>query len=272
MNRRGFCLSVLCGSLLTGCRQLLTNVSRPFRPPPPGPPSFSYYHLTGWTWESVQRVVVLPFLNETAFSRVDEEVQQNLMGELQRLGRFEVVSAPADDRATLSASVRRGGRFDEAILLDIARCSSADVVVHGIVSQYALHPRPRLGLVLQAVAPELGKVVASVDGLWDTTDATLAERCRAFYRQRPRPVPAFIRNNFVVHDSVFTQELALDSPMLFQRWVCWEAAIILLGYRVPGVAYGVQNKPLSTGIPLLPDDTARPIHTPAVWVERPYRE
>jgi hypothetical protein len=206
-------------------------------------------------------------LNETTFSRVAEEVQQNLMGELQRLGRFEVVSAPADDRATLAASVRRGGRFDEAVLLDIARLSSADVLVHGIVSQYALHPRPRLGLVLQAVAPHLGKVVASVDGLWDTTDATLAERCRAFYRQRPRPLPAFIRNNFVVHDSVYTEELALDSPTLFQRWVCWEAALVLLGYRVPGVAYGAQSKPLPAGIPLVPDDAARPLHAPAAGSE-----
>jgi hypothetical protein len=262
MNRRGFCLSVLGGSLLMGCQQLLPSVSRPFRPPPPGPPTFSYYHLPDWTWEPVRRIVVLPFLNETAFSRVADEVQQSLIGELQRVGRFEVIPAPADDRATLAASVRRGGRFDEAILLDIARLSSADVIVHGIVSQYALHPRPRLGLVLQAVAPQLGKVVASVDGLWDTTDATLAERCRAFYRQRPRPLPAFIRNNFIVHDSVYMEELALDSPTLFQRWVCWEAVLILMGYRVPGVIYGVESTPLPPiGLPV-PEDLGVPFQHP----------
>jgi hypothetical protein len=202
--------------------------------------------------------VILPFFNETETSRVAEQVQQGLLGELQRLGRFEVVPAPADDQAVLSACVRRGGRFDEAVLLHIARISCADVVVHGIVTHYQLHPRPRLGLVVQAVAPGEGKVVASVDGLWDTTDATVAERCRAFYRQRPRPLPPFIRNNVVPHDYVFTEDLALDSPALFQRWVCWEVARILLGYRVPGVVYGAESRTLPLGE--LPHD---PLGAPA---------
>ncbi|MCS7270145.1 MAG: hypothetical protein NZ703_03585 [Gemmataceae bacterium] len=244
MNRRGFCLWLLASPLLTGCnQQLFPNLPRPFRPPPPGPPNFSYYHLNGWDWQQVQRVVVLPFLNETQTTRVAEEVQQAMIAELQRLGRFEVIPAPPDDQAVLSACVRRGGRFDEAVLLHLARLSSADVIVHGIVSHYSLYPRPRLGLVLQAIAPQEGKVVASVDGLWDAMDATLAERCRAFYRQRPRPLPPFIRNHVIPHDYTFADELALDSPTLFQRWVCWEASRALLGYRVPGVAYGSDRQP-----------------------------
>lgn len=258
MDRRTFCLSLLGGSLLTGCQQtLFPNLPRPFRPPPPGPPTFSFYHLSGWDWSQVQRVVVLPFLNETATTRAADDVQQALLGELQRLGRFEVVPAPPDSRAILSACLRRGGRFDEAVLLDIARLSSADVVVHGVVTQYNLHPRPRLGLVVQAVAPLDGKVVASVDGLWDTTDATVAERCRAFYRQRPRPLPPFIRNNVVPHDYVYTEELALDSPTLFNRWVCWEVARILLGYRVPGVVYGADAQLMMPAAPL-PEEPSFP--------------
>jgi len=100
--------------------------------------------------------------------------------------------------------------------------------------------------------------------LWDTMDATLAERCRAFYRQRPRPLPAFIRNNFIVHDSIYLEELALDSPTLFQRWVCWEAAIILLGYRVPGVTYGTDSKPLPPMVPSFPEGEGMPHHDPAL--------
>ncbi|MCS6864651.1 MAG: hypothetical protein RMJ56_17625 [Gemmataceae bacterium] len=214
-------------------------------------PTFSRYQLENWDWSRVQRVLVLPFLNESEYTHAGDEAQAALAGELQRMGRFEVVSAASDDRAALAAQVHRGGRFDELAMLEIARQTKADVVVHGIVTHYSPYPRPRLGLIVQAVSPALGKVVASVDGLWDTTDTALADRCRTYYRQRPRPRPPWLRNNVIVNDDSFAEELALDSPALFQRWVCHEAALTLLGQAVPGVLMPEQNvlTPTTTGEP-----------------------
>ncbi|MDB5312205.1 MAG: hypothetical protein JWO38_6407 [Gemmataceae bacterium] len=201
----------------------------------PAPPTFSQYHLDGWDWGRVDRVLVLPFLNESAYTRAGRETQAALTSELQRLGQFEVVAGPPDDQALLARIVHRGGRFDEAVMLDIGRTARADVVVHGTITQYSPYPRPRLGLVLQAVGPREAKVVASVDGLWDTTDGAIAERCRTFYRQRPRQRPPWIRNHVIASDDSFAGELALDSPALFQRFVCHEAALALLGLPIPWV-------------------------------------
>ncbi len=236
MTRRMFWMVLVNSCAAVGCR-LWERLPRPFQPPV-SPPTFSYYLHPEWSWASVRRVLVLPFLNETEYTRVAEEVRTALAGELQRQGLFEVVLAPTDDSGRLSAAVHRGGRFDEAVLIDLALQSHADVIIHGIVTQYGLYPRPRIGLVLQAVAPQQAKVVAAVDGVWDTTDAGVAERCRTYYRQRPRPLPPFIRNHVIATDDVFAGEIALDSPALFQRWVCWEATWILLGRRIPRVAYG----------------------------------
>ncbi len=221
------------------------------------PPTFSRYQLADWDWRNVHRVLVLPFLNESEYTHAGEEVQAALAGELQRLGRFEVVSAPADDRAALAAQVHRGGRFDELAMLEIARQTKADVVVHGIVTHYSPYPRPRMGLIVQAVSPARGKVVASVDGMWDTTDTALADRCRTYYRQRPRPRPPWLRNNVIVNDDSFAEELALDSPALFQRWVCHEATLTLLGLPVAGVLMPDANFATATitgGLPASPSD------------------
>jgi hypothetical protein len=215
----------------TGC--FLLHKQKPGRL---APPTFSQYHLPGWEWERVDRVLVLPFLNESEYTRAGGEVRAAFTSELQRLGLFEVVAAPPDDRAVLAAQIHRGGRFDEAAMLHLAHATKADMVVHGIITQYSLYPRPRLGLVVQAVGPEEAKVVASVDGLWDTTDACVAERCRAFYRQRARKRLPFVRNNLVVEsDDGLAVDLALESPALFQRWVCHEAVLALLGFPVPNV-------------------------------------
>lgn len=206
-------------------------------PLPPGPPTFSQYHLDGFDWGGVDRVLVLPLLNESPHTRAGREVADALGSELQRLGRFEVVAAPPDDQGRLSGVVHRSGRFDEALLLEIGKTARADVVVQATVTQYSPYPRPRLGLVVQAVAPLRAKVAGSVDGLWDTTDQRIADRVRAYYRQRPKERPSWVvRNHVIASDDSFAEQLALESPALFQRFVCHEAVLALVGLPVPGVA------------------------------------
>lgn len=238
--------AVLALAALAGCE--LLDRHRDKHRPQPGPPTFSQYHLEGWQWERVGRVVVLPFRNETGYTRneagytrVGDEAREAFIAEMQKVGRFEVIPTAQDDRAYLAAVSRCGGRFDEALLYDIAKATSADVVVYGVVTTYSPYPRPRIGLVLQAVGPEEAKVVASVDGLWDTTDQAIAERIRLYYRQRAKETPPWVRNHKIASDDSFAGELALDSPNLFRRFVYREAVLSLLGYPVPGVVAGVDG-------------------------------
>jgi hypothetical protein len=196
--------------------------------PPPSPITYSQYHLAGWSWDSVARVVVLSPRNESDYTQAGQQFQDALASELQRLGRFEVVTAPFDDYTRLSSTAHQGGRFDEGVALEIARQTRADVLVYSTVTQYSPYPRPRLGVVVQAVSPVDGKVVGSVDGLWDTTDGGIAEQVRMFYRQRPKPLPTYVQNHAIVADDNFATELALDSPALFQRFVAHTVAGLLV--------------------------------------------
>ena len=221
-------------TLATGCGILPKGRFPKLRPQEP---TFSQFHQDGWAWPSVGRILVLPVLNESPHTRAGDELRAALTSELQRQGRWEVISAAPDDRAVLAAQIHRNGRFDEAAMILLAQSTGADVIVHGTVTHYSPYPRPRMGLILQAVSPEEAKVIGSVDGLWDTTDAYVAERCRIYYRQSVHVRPAVLRNNriSIADDDTFAGELALDSPALFQRWVCHEAVLALQGKPVPGV-------------------------------------
>lgn len=205
----------------------------------PQEPTYSQYHLDGYAWPNASRILVLPFLNESPHTHAGDEVRAAFTAQLQREGRWEVISAAPDDRAVLAAQIHRNGRFDEAAMILLSQSTGADVIVHGIVTHYSPpgYGRPRLGLILQAVGPNEAKVVGSVDGLWDTTDAFVAERCRIYYRQSAHVRPAFLRNNRIplADDDTYAADIALDSPALFQRWVCHEAVLALQGKPVPGV-------------------------------------
>jgi hypothetical protein len=262
MKRVGAVVAAL--ALVAGC--CLFEKGKLRREPKPQPPTFSQYHLEGWDWGSVDRVLVLPFLNESEITqpRVAEEIRAAFRSELQQMGRFEVIPAAPDDKATLAVQIHRGGRFDEEAMLALARTTSADVVVHGIITHYSPYPRPRLGIVLQAVSPEQAKVVASVDGVWDTTDNFVAERGNIYYRQRARPRLPVVRNNAIVGDDRFAEELWRDSPALFQRWVFHEATLALLGLPVPGISSGMNSQDTSVfGGCANPKQNCQPVSLPA---------
>jgi hypothetical protein len=233
-----------------GCRLIERLSGSPLlprnrEPPLPGPPTFSRYHQETWRWEDASRVLVLPPRNESAYTRAGEELHAALASELQRLGRFEVVAAPPDPDGTLSKLIHVSGRFDEGEMLDLAKVTRSDVIVFPTITQYSPYPRPRLGLILQAVSPADGKVIASVDGLWDTTDASIAEQVRTFYRQREKPLPPRVRNHEIATDDSFAGELALDSPALFQRYVCHLASRVLVGLPETGGVPMQTDRPIS---------------------------
>ena len=210
---------------LAGCQ---TGPPHRLVPPPGCEPVFSQYHLDQFHWGDVARVLVLPFATESASARAADEMGRALRAELQQLGRFEVIAAPPDDLARLSDQIHRGGRFNEAAMLELGRAFRADVVIHGTVTQYSPYPRPRVGITLQAVAPSEAKVIASVDGLWDANHLPIAKRAQNYYLQRKTELTPYHEANWIYPDDGHADELALLSPQLYQRWVCSELAAILV--------------------------------------------
>ena len=185
------------------------------------------YHAPGFAWPNVRRVVILPIYNESPYTRAGDELANALATELQEMGNFEVVAPKvgASD-VRLAAAIHRAGQFNEAIMLDIGRATEADVVIHGTVTQYSPYPRPRMGLVFQAVSPREGVVISSVDGLWDTTRHPVEIRAKLYYRQLPGKHP-WRADHVIAKDDGYADEMALESPRLFQRFVCHEAVGML---------------------------------------------
>jgi hypothetical protein len=210
----------------TGC----TGTSHSHRAvtPPGCDPVYSQYHHDAFRWSDVGRVLVLPIANESSYTKADEELARALRAELQQLGKFEVVAAPPDELARMSERIHRGGRFDEDQILQLGRAFNADVVIHATITQYSPYPRPRLGIVVQAVAPAEGKVIGSVDGLWDANHLPIAKRAQNYYTQRKHERGPYLDANWIWPDDGHADELTLLSPQLYQRWVCSEIAAILV--------------------------------------------
>jgi len=213
--------------VLAGCRTARPAADQPaiF---PSGGQVISQFHQPGFKWATVNRVLILPVHNQTTYPEAPAEVRRALAAELQKLGRFEVVSPDPDYPDTHARVVHVNGHFDEAEMIALAHEFNADIIVHVAMTQYEPYTRPRLGLVIQAVSPREAKVVASVDGLWDAALPEIAMRARAFYATpRPTKLQQYLHGPPTPTDGA-ADELALESPHLFQHFVCAEVAQALV--------------------------------------------
>jgi len=180
---------------------------------PPTPAPYQQFVAQNFDWSSVQRVVLMPLANQTAYPKVTEELQANLAAELQRAGRFDIVVATRDDPGARAQDIFRGGQFDELELLRVAREYQAQAVLFANVTQYHPYAPPRVGMSLLLVSPAEGVAIASADGLWDARETTTAIQAQTFYKR-----------SLNWPQSLMGADRILESPDVYQRFVCQQVA------------------------------------------------
>lgn len=176
------------------------------------------FRAPGFDWSVVRRILLVPLANESASPSASTELQEALAARLQYSGRFEVVQPSSNGHITCKETVRIHGRFDEADLLRLASEYQVDAVLFGTITQYHPYAPPRIGLSLRLISPADAAVIASIDGLWDTREKSVAEQARSYHAQM-----------HTGERSLMGGDLVLESPHVFQRFACHEAVKALIG-------------------------------------------
>ena len=174
-------------------------------------PRFSVYRAPDFAPTRVRRVIALPFQQETEDVAVGNQVRAALAAEIQAAGRFEVVPAPDRLTAALAAQARRTGRFDQVFVAELGRRFGADALMLGTVTAYRPYNKPLLGLKVQIVDTEHGRVLWAADGLWDTSLRHVVERVRSHYVKR-----------HPMWDQLDGWKITRLSPARFHRFVAYE--------------------------------------------------
>ena len=202
-------------------------------------------------WSAIQRVVLMPLANQTAYPKVAEEMQTNLAAELQRAGRFDIVVATKEDAVAKARDIFSQGQFDEVELLRVAREYQAQAVLFGQVTQYHPYNPPRVGLSLLMIHPAEGIAVATSDGLWDAREIGTANQAKQLYGK-----------SLSWPQSMIGVDRVLESPDVFQRFVSQQIAVSLMpsGLRMnqPGMnepqnfVMPVSNQSAQAPAPVIP--------------------
>ncbi len=182
----------------------------------PEPPKLTSYSTREFEWDEVQRIAVMPFANRSNIPAASEQVQQALVAELQKSGRFEVVQVREDSQNPKAEDVFASGKFDEEQLLHVKHRYQVQGVLFVQITHYSGYNPPQLGLSMLLVSPAEGVVISALDGLWDMRDTGVLGRARHYAGQ-----------NLAFPDSLFGDDRILDSPQTFQRFVAYEVAQVI---------------------------------------------
>lgn len=209
---RRTCLLIAVVGLCLGCGHRKMKMAAAI----PAPAPFQQFVAPNFDWSTVKRVVLLPMSNQTAFEHASIELQSNLAAELQRAGRFDVVMATQEDAKVHAHDIFTTGSFDEIELLRIARAYDAQAVLFGNVTHYHPYAPPRVGLQLVMISPAEGVAIASADGLWDARELATA-----------RQAQVYLQNRLSWRQGLLGMDRAMDSPDVYQRFVCEQIASTL---------------------------------------------
>jgi hypothetical protein len=174
-------------------------------------PRFSVYRAPDFAPSRVRRVIALPFQHETDCVAVGDQIRAALAAEIQAAGCFEVVPAPDRLTAVLATQARRTGRFDELFVAELGRQFGADALLLGTVTAYRPYNKPLIGLKVQIVGTEHGRVLWAADGLWDTSLRAVVTRARSYYVKR-----------HPMWDQLDGWKIMRLSPARFHRFVAYE--------------------------------------------------
>jgi hypothetical protein len=179
----------------------------------------SHFVERGRALFDIERVVFIPLANETAYPEAGDGLDAELVRAVQCRRLFRLEPAPPE---ALGAAA--GGKA--VTLRELAAIRSAvnsDAVLLGAVTHFRPPPHMQIGLYLRLLDLRQGRVLWTVDYLWDAASRDTQERIAVFYS-------CYMAES----GSPLQWQMATVSPKMFQKFVAWEVAQTLPGRPAPG--------------------------------------
>lgn len=167
------------------------------------------YPEDGYT--AVQRVLILPFSNETPDPVSMEVVEEAFARDLADRGCFELITLPRSEYPFLdSQELSRAGRFPLTVLIELGNLYHVDAVILGSLKIYNPYAPPAIGLKADLISVRTGAVLRTVNGLLDARDSNVHRDIVRYYEEQ------MSRGE----DSLFEWRLVTTSPSVYARYAC----------------------------------------------------
>jgi len=160
-----------------------------------------------------RRVAFVQLRDEAAHPTIARDMTEALFRALQERRLFHVEVVRRTDPACSLLPDRLEGRYTLAELAQIRKALRCDAVLFGTVNTFQPYPRMQIGLYLRLLDLKHGRLVWSVDHIWDTRDESTERRVQVYFQEQMRQGYDPVDWHFVTM-----------SPSAFGKFVAYEIA------------------------------------------------
>lgn len=165
---------------------------------------------------AMNRVVFVEIGQDSGYPQVAKDATEAVHRAVAARNLFHVDVVSRDAQACRDLPLGLSETYTMPQLIAIREALKCDMVLFGTVSHFRPHPRMQMGLYLRLLDLRRGKLLWAVDHVWDATDKATQGRIEDFFALQMGSG----------YDPV-DWRLALMSPVMFERFVAYEAACTL---------------------------------------------
>jgi len=201
---------------LTGCESLKRRFPSfgPFYP-------FDNYHVNRTELLKVSRVLVLPLSNSTESIGASGEVTDIFVKELNKLGRFDVVTTDIRTYNAVSERLTKNKSYNLSDLRAVCDAYRVDAVIMGDIKSYRPYRPFILGMKLSMMRADTGRTIWVIDEIVDSSMEDVANAAKEYYRTEIDP-SAFQHGREIVKASI----------SMYTQFVCSSMVVTLNGSKV----------------------------------------
>ncbi|MBN1916615.1 MAG: hypothetical protein JW889_01795 [Verrucomicrobia bacterium] len=170
--------------------------------------------ITNWSRDTrfeqlgIRRVAVMPFIDRSRYAAASTQLTESFVSELRKARRFDVTESRVDEPLAQLTAAR--GSFDAVKVRLLGETLNVDAVVVGEITEYRPYRPLAIGLRIVMVDTRSGRVVWTVDEMFDTDELAVANLARAYYYDIVDP-----------EASEYKADRPLRSMATFTRCVCY---------------------------------------------------
>ncbi|NLW87894.1 MAG: hypothetical protein GXY38_13590 [Planctomycetes bacterium] len=181
-------------------------------------PEVASYLRSEQDLQRIQRVVLVEFSDEKAGPEACSCFTDRVVQALSQRRLFHVELLPVSDPTHQLLPPGRRSPLTVEELQQIRQTLRVDAVLLGMITSYKTYPHMQIGVYLRLLDLKNGRVIWSVDDIWDAQNKQVEKRIKRYFR-----------NNVADKYEPVDWRLATISPTMFQKFVAHEIARTLPG-------------------------------------------
>lgn len=170
-------------------------------------------HVESANLQNVRTLCLVELHNNTAYPQISSDVTESLYQALQKKQISGMSMLRQNDVTWRNLQIRTDSAFTLEQLLETRKMLGVDAVIIGTITSFSPYPHMAMGIQLKLIDLRDGRIICSIEQIWDTADKTTEKRIKKYFEQQ-------LRQGF----APLNEQLATLSTINFVRFVTYDVA------------------------------------------------